>query len=306
MEEKKYLKWYNKIGYGSGDVAGNVVYAFLTSFIMVYLTDSVGLAAGVVGTLIAVSKLFDGFTDIFFGSMIDKTHSKMGKAKPWMLYGYIGCAITLVSCFAVPVSLGTTAKYAYGIAFSKEWGEKNNLQPIHYLNEQSQYTRYFSEIVEQVLNTDNVSDAYVDDILDRLCFIKPLRGIMKRKNKKETGEEIEIEFQKNFHDEKEWRYVPGREAVRNTNIERVVANQYLLEMDINSRLSTRQYEKLWLLYNYEDIRYIIVPNASERIDFINTILNIPEEQFTSESDIMTQKYILISKILVLAEIRKDW
>ena len=40
MEEKKYLKWYNKIGYGSGDVAGNVVYAFLTSFMMPYLTDS--------------------------------------------------------------------------------------------------------------------------------------------------------------------------------------------------------------------------------------------------------------------------
>ena len=55
MEEKKYLKWYNKIGYGSGDIAGNVVYAFLTSFMMVYLTDSVGLAAGVVGSLIAVS-----------------------------------------------------------------------------------------------------------------------------------------------------------------------------------------------------------------------------------------------------------
>ena len=91
MEEKKYLKWYNKIGYGSGDIAGNVVYAFLTSFMMPYLTDSVGLAAGVVGTLIAVSKLFDGFTDIFFGSMIDK-HTVNGKAKPWMLYGYIGCA----------------------------------------------------------------------------------------------------------------------------------------------------------------------------------------------------------------------
>ena len=44
MEEKKYLKWYNKIGYGSGDIAGNVVYAFLTSFVMVYLTDTIGLA----------------------------------------------------------------------------------------------------------------------------------------------------------------------------------------------------------------------------------------------------------------------
>ena len=113
MEKKKYLKWYNKIGYGSGDIAGNVVYAFLTSFVMVYLTDTIGLASGIVGTLIAVSKLLDGFTDIFFGSMIDKTHSKMGKARPWMLYGYVGCAITLVACFAVPTSLGRTAQYAW-------------------------------------------------------------------------------------------------------------------------------------------------------------------------------------------------
>lgn len=68
---------------------------------------------GIVGTLIAATKLFDGFTDIFFGSMIDKTHSKMGKARPWMIYGYIGCAITLIAVFAVPESLGKTAQYAW-------------------------------------------------------------------------------------------------------------------------------------------------------------------------------------------------
>lgn len=113
MEEKTYLKWYNKVGYGSGDIAGNVVYAFLSSFVMIYLTNTIGLSAGIVGTLIAVSKLFDGVTDIFFGAMIDKTHSKLGKARPWMLYGYIGCAITLVAIFAVPTSLGTTAQYAW-------------------------------------------------------------------------------------------------------------------------------------------------------------------------------------------------
>lgn len=45
--------------------------------------------------------------------MIDKTHSKMGKARPWMLYGYIGCVITLVACFAVPTGLGRTAQYAW-------------------------------------------------------------------------------------------------------------------------------------------------------------------------------------------------
>ena len=113
MEEKTYLKWYNKIGYGSGDIAGNVVYAFLTSFVMVYLTDTIGLASGIVGTLIAASKLFDGFTDVFFGSLIDKTHTKLGKARPWMLYAYIGCAVTLVANFAIPDSLGTTAQYAW-------------------------------------------------------------------------------------------------------------------------------------------------------------------------------------------------
>ena len=113
MEEKKYLKWYNKVGYGSGDIAGNVVYAFLSAFVMIYLTNCVGLNAGIVGTLIAVSKLMDGVTDVFFGTMIDRTKTKLGKARPWMLYGYIGCAVTLAAIFAIPESLGETAQYAW-------------------------------------------------------------------------------------------------------------------------------------------------------------------------------------------------
>lgn len=113
MNEKKYLNWYNKIGYGSGDIAGNVIYAFLSSFVMIFLTDTVGLNAGIVGTLMMFSKLFDGVSDIFFGSMIDKTKTKMGKARPWMLWAYLGNAIMLAAIFMVPASMGETAKYAY-------------------------------------------------------------------------------------------------------------------------------------------------------------------------------------------------
>ena len=113
MNEKKYLNWYNKIGYGSGDIAGNVIYAFLSSFVMIFLTDTVGLTAGIVGTLMMFSKLFDGVSDIFFGSMIDKTKTKMGKARPWMLWAYLGNAIMLAAIFMVPASMGETAKYAY-------------------------------------------------------------------------------------------------------------------------------------------------------------------------------------------------
>ena len=112
-KEKTYLKWYNKIGYGSGDIAGNVVYALLSAFVMIFLTDTVGMNAGVVGTLIAVSKLFDGVSDIFFGSLIDKTNTKMGKARPWMLYGYFGCAICLVAIFCIPANASPTAQYAW-------------------------------------------------------------------------------------------------------------------------------------------------------------------------------------------------
>ena len=111
--EKKYLKWYHKIGYGSGDVAGNVVYAFLTAFIMFYLTDMIGLDVGIVGTLIAVSKIFDGLSDFFFGNLIDRTKTKMGKARPWMLFGYIGCAICLIACFSIPETWGDTAQYIF-------------------------------------------------------------------------------------------------------------------------------------------------------------------------------------------------
>ena len=113
MNEKKYLKWYHKVGYGAGDIAGNCVYALLTAFMMIYLTDTIGMSMGVVSTLIALSKVFDGVTDFFFGRMIDKTKTKMGKARPWMLWAYVGCAVTLVACFSIPTSWGQTAQYIF-------------------------------------------------------------------------------------------------------------------------------------------------------------------------------------------------
>ena len=113
VDQKKYLKWYNKVGYGSGDLAANCIYGLLTSFVMIYLTDTVGLNAGIIGTLIMLSKFADGITDVFFGNLIDKTKSKMGKARPWMLYSEIGNAILLVAVFAIPQSWGETAQYAY-------------------------------------------------------------------------------------------------------------------------------------------------------------------------------------------------
>ena len=116
MNEKKYLKWYQKVAYGAGDLASNCSYGLVSSFLLLYLSDVLGLKTGIVGTLMLVSKLFDGVTDIFFGSMIDKTKSKLGKARPWMLYGQIGVSLSLVFLFSIP-NMGQVAQYAFFFAF---------------------------------------------------------------------------------------------------------------------------------------------------------------------------------------------
>lgn len=115
--EKKYLKWYQKIAYGAGDLASNTSYGLVSSFVLLYLSDTMGLNTGIIGTLMLVSKFLDGISDVIFGNLIDRTKSKLGKARPWMLYAQIGVSLCLVLLFSIPGGLGTTAQYAYFFAF---------------------------------------------------------------------------------------------------------------------------------------------------------------------------------------------
>ena len=116
MNDKKYLKWYHKVAYGSGDMASNCGYALISSFMMLYLTNAVGLNSAVIGTLMMISKLLDGVSDIFFGGLMDKTKSKLGQARPWMLFGQIGVSASLFLVFAIP-SMSQTMQYAYFFVF---------------------------------------------------------------------------------------------------------------------------------------------------------------------------------------------
>lgn len=116
MNEKKYLKWYHKVAYGSGDLASNCGYALISSFVMLYLTNAVGLNSAVIGTLMMVSKLLDGVSDIFFGGLMDRTKSRMGQARPWMLFGQIGVSASLFLVFSIP-SMSQSMQYAYFFVF---------------------------------------------------------------------------------------------------------------------------------------------------------------------------------------------
>jgi len=196
----------------------------------------------------------------------------------------------------------------YAIAFSKKWGENHHLQPIQYINTDSSYATEFSKLISNLWSFDQLSNDYADDVLNRLSFMKPLRGTMGRYFNRADGETIWVELQKNFHDEREWRYVPDIEAVTAAKIERIIANPNIIPLisEINKTLMTQKYQHLWLEYDYDEIRYIIVPDAQGRLDFIETILQIPDHQFSCKDNAIKSKYVLISKILVLDEIKKDW
>jgi hypothetical protein len=195
----------------------------------------------------------------------------------------------------------------YAIAFSKSWGERKHLQPIHYLNTSSPYTKDFSTLFERILIDDDIPEEYSQDIINRLAYIKPLRGIMQRQITRNDSS-ITVELYKNFHDEREWRYVPNADVLTSLKIESIIANPKILPFanEISKSLEHERYKTLWLDFSYDDIRYIIVPNINARIELIKTISSLPTSCFENQDDISMQKSILISKILVLTEIRKDW
>lgn len=196
----------------------------------------------------------------------------------------------------------------YAVAFSKSWSERKKLQPIHYLNTDSQYAKDFSALFESILSDEDLPDRYSQDIINRLAYIKPLRGIMKRRIPRGDSSTATVEIYKNFHDEREWRYVPSADVLSSLEVESIIANPNLISRynDISRGLENERFRALWLDFSYDDIRYIIVPDIQARIDVIKTITDLSEDCFDDQEDILMQKNVLISKILVLAEIRKDW
>lgn len=199
----------------------------------------------------------------------------------------------------------------FAIGFSKMWSERMKLQPIHYLNTSSSYSSHFQSVLSHALVADDIPDELSEDLLYRLAFLKPLRGIMKRNFPRKTGDSISVDIYKNFHDECEWRFVPEHTTTVPGIPGNVVADKSIVKNKellayLNGRLEEDTSSALWLRFDFDDIRYLIVPDAPDRIELINTIMAIPNEMFLSAENISLQKHILITKILVLSEIRKDW
>lgn len=101
-----------KVAYGGGDLASNLILVLTSTFVTFFYTDALGLNAAIIGTIMLFSRFADGITDIIMGYVIDKTRSKHGKARPWLLWLAIPIGISTILVFLVP-NLGNVGKYLY-------------------------------------------------------------------------------------------------------------------------------------------------------------------------------------------------
>ena len=103
------------IGYGAGDAANNLAFALGTTFLLLYYTDVVGLPAAAIGTMFLVVRLWDAFADLFAGRLVDRTMTRRGKFRPFILFGAVPLLVMSVLTFAVPKgwSGGAQLLYAY-------------------------------------------------------------------------------------------------------------------------------------------------------------------------------------------------
>lgn len=91
-----------KLAYASGDFANNLLFASMSAFLVFYYTDIVQVSAVAIGTIMLVSRLLDGVVDIIMGFIVDRTKSRFGKARPWLLRMSIPFGISAVLLFSVP------------------------------------------------------------------------------------------------------------------------------------------------------------------------------------------------------------
>lgn len=102
-----------KVRFALGDVGYNIMWGFVGSFLTYYYTDNILLSAGVVGTIMLLARFLDGASDILMGLIIEKTSSKYGKARPWLLWMIVPLIITFLMVFYVPSFLGGTGRVIY-------------------------------------------------------------------------------------------------------------------------------------------------------------------------------------------------
>lgn len=113
MGGNKKVPLKNKLAYGIGTGGGCIFNQIAAAFLLNYYTDTAMLCAGAIATMFLVCRIFDGVTDLIMGGIVDKTSTKLGKARPWLIASAPLSLIGIVLLMNVPMGLGGNGKLVY-------------------------------------------------------------------------------------------------------------------------------------------------------------------------------------------------
>ncbi len=112
MEKSTKISLREKIGYGLGDAGTNIAWRTMSTFLLVFYTDVYGLSAASAGLLLLVARLSDGVTDLIMGMIGDRTNTKKGQFRPWILWTAVPFGLILALTFTTP-PFGQMGKIVY-------------------------------------------------------------------------------------------------------------------------------------------------------------------------------------------------
>lgn len=129
---EKHLSVREKAAYGIGAVGKDMVYAFVSGFLMYYYNTVLGISATFIGLLFMAARVFDALNDPCMGVIVEKTHTRFGKFRPWLFIGTLLNSLILYAMFAVPNGLEGKSLLIYISVFYILWGVTYTIMDIPY------------------------------------------------------------------------------------------------------------------------------------------------------------------------------
>ena len=107
------VPFISKLAYGMGDVGCNFSWMFVGNFLMIFYTDVFGISMSAVATLMLLSRFWDAINDPIIGGLSDKTHTRWGRYRPWLLFAAPLTAFVLILTFWAHPDWSQTHKIIY-------------------------------------------------------------------------------------------------------------------------------------------------------------------------------------------------
>lgn len=145
MENKKYLTLKERICFTVGAFGRSGIYTLMSMFTLVFFQNGAGLTLAQGTTIILIGRIFDAVNDPVMGMIVDRTKSKWGKMRPYLLFSPIPIAICTILLFTAPFEHGSNAAFVWALITYILWGVAFTIQDVPFWGLSSVITPLESE-----------------------------------------------------------------------------------------------------------------------------------------------------------------